>query len=118
MSDAGLVARLTAWDGPGVVAIMPEGAVEFVHDPSAAAAPGGRLTITSQPAATGLRRVGPFTVTQQRDELQQLSELASTRREPVAAAAPAPPEGKDDPVGKLAAWLLTQAESGTGAQQG
>jgi hypothetical protein len=117
-TDPGLIARLAVWDGPGVVALMPEGAVEFVHDPSAAAAPGGRLTITSQPAATGLRRVGPFTVTQQRDELQQLSELASAGKASVAAASSAPPEGKDDPVGKLAAWLLTQAESGKGAQQG
>jgi len=115
-SDPAVVARLAAWDGPGVVAVMPEGSAEFVHDPSAGTALGGRLTIISQPAGTALHRVGPFTVTQQRDELQQLADLASAKAAPVDAA---PPEaGKDDPVGKLAAWLLTQADQGKDARQG
>jgi hypothetical protein len=118
-TDVALVSRLAGRDGPGIVAIMPEGSAEFVHDPAAGTALGGRLTVTSQPAGTGLRRVGPFTVTQQRDELQQLSELASARTEPVAAGAPAAPgDGKDDPVGKLAAWLLTQADPAKDARQG
>ncbi len=111
-AGSAVVGRLAAWDGPGVVAIMPEGAAEFVHDPSGGTALGERLTVTSQPAGAGLRRVGPFTVAQQRDELQQLSDLASASVDPGAGAVPAA-AGKavDDPVGKLAAWLLTQSDS-------
>ncbi len=118
-TDVAVVNRLAAWDGPGVVALMPEGAAEFVHDPAAGTAFGGRLAITAQPAATGLRRVGPFTVTQQRDELQQLADLASARTEPAAGSVPAGDgQAQDDPVGKLAAWLLKQAESPKDARQG
>jgi hypothetical protein len=109
-SDPAVVASLAAWDGPGVVALMPEGAAEFVHDPAGGPSLDGRLTVTSQPPATGLRRVGPFTVTQQRDELQQLQDLVAAR----TAAAPAPAaSAANDPVGKLAAWLLTQADQTT-----
>jgi len=115
-TDPAVIARLAAWDGPGVVAVMPEGSAEFVHDPSGGAKIGGRLTVVSQPADKGLHRVGPFTVTQQRDELQQLADLASG---PAVPADTTPPEtAKDDPVGKLAAWLLTQADQPKDARQG
>ncbi len=118
-TDATMVGRLAAWAGPGVVAIMPEGTAAFVHDPSGGAALGERMTVTSRPTGGGLHRVGPFTVTQQRDELQQLSDLAAARAAPVAGAEPAE-AGKavDDPVGKLAAWLLTQADPASDTGKG
>ncbi|HWO90106.1 MAG TPA: hypothetical protein VNL98_13245, partial [Gemmatimonadales bacterium] len=33
--DGGVLGRLLSWDGPGTVALVPEGAAQFVHDPSA-----------------------------------------------------------------------------------
>jgi hypothetical protein len=108
------VAAMAAWEGPGVVAIMPEGSAEFVHDPSGGEQLGQRLVVTNQPDGTTIRRVGPFTVAQQRDELLQLRSLAvsatgPTSRDAVGAEA-------DDPVGKLAAWLLSQAEDTVGSK--
>jgi hypothetical protein len=107
--ESDIVARLAAWDGPGVVAIMPEGAAEFVHDPAGGESLGGRLTVTHQPDGSGLHRIGPFTTAQQRDEVQQLAALVAARAAAAPAAAPAQEEAHD-PVGKLAAWLLSQAE--------
>jgi len=114
-TSAEVVARLAAWDGPGVVAIVPEGAAQFVHDPSAGEALADRLVIGLQPVGEGLHRVGPFTVAQQRDELQQLGALAAARAVavPSAEAAGAP---ADDPVGKLASWLLSQADLAAGSK--
>jgi hypothetical protein len=33
-ADPSALRRLASWDGPGIAALMPEGAVSFVHDPS------------------------------------------------------------------------------------
>ena len=109
-SDLSVLARLAAWEGPGVVAVLPESSAAFIHDPSGGSEVGDRLTVSSEPSGRSLRRVGPFTVAQQRDEVRQLSELAA-RNAPVAVAAPTDTgQGADDPVGKLAAWLLAQAD--------
>jgi hypothetical protein len=109
--DGAATARLGGWDGPGIVALLPEGGACFVHDPSVAGGLAARLTITEIPALDPKRRAGPFTVAQQRDELEQLKALQAAGSAglagsvaPAAAAAPA------DPVDKLAAWLLQQAD--------
>ncbi len=116
-SDLSVLDRLAAWEGPGVVAVLPESSAAFVHDPSGGSELGGRLTVSAQPAGGSLHRVGPFTVTQQRDEVRQLSELAA-RHAPVAvAAATDTSQGADDPVGKLAAWLLAQADPASTADK-
>ena len=118
-ADPAVVERLAAWDGPGVVALMPDGAAAFTHDPSAGAAIGARLNVTAPPEGQALRRVGPFTVTQQRDELRQLAALAA------AAAAEAPGANADqparadaDPVGRLAAFLLREADAAEAGASG
>jgi hypothetical protein len=111
-----VVERLAASDAPGVVAIMPEGSAEFIHDPAAGEGLAARLSVTVSPSGSGLHRVGPFTAEQQRDELQHLSTLAAAQ----ASASPAEDGGgsADDPVGKLAAWLLTQANAADDAKGG
>ena len=113
-TEVDAVERLAAWEGPGVVAVMPEGTAEFVHDPSKGEHLAGRLSVTSQPDGSGLRRIGPHTVAQQRDELQQLSSLAAAR----ASTGDSAEAGAEDPVGKLAAWLLTQADDSAGGRNG
>ena len=105
--DPGVIARLGRADGPGVVALMPPNTARFVHDPTAGAALGQRLTVSEVPSLDQKKRTGPFTAAQQREELDQLKSLQAT-----AAAAPAagPIVAGADPVDKLAAWLLQQAD--------
>ncbi|NNG17960.1 MAG: hypothetical protein HKM89_15900 [Gemmatimonadales bacterium] len=110
--------RFAAWDGPGVAALMPETAARFVHDPGAGTAPSERLTIGSVPSDP-TRPVGGVSVRQQLEELRQLTALgagpgavAAGRGESTAGAPTgvAPADAPADPVDKLAAWLLNQAD--------
>lgn len=109
-AEEGVIARLVAWNGPGVVGLMPAGTARFVHDPAAGAALAARLVVGELPSLDHRKRAGPFTAAQQREELEQLQSLqAAAAAAPVAAAVTAPPR-EEDPAGKLAAWLLQQAD--------
>lgn len=105
--------RLAAWDGPGVTALVPESAAKFVHDPSAGRGTGERLSIQSLPEDRRRKPIGGVSVAQQSEELLQLKVLAG---QPVATAPAGASEsaasvsGAADPVDKLAAWLLSQAD--------
>lgn len=106
--DPALIARLGATDGPGVVALMPPNTARFVHDPAAGAAMGQRLVVAGVPTLDGKKRSGPFTAAQQREELEQLKALqaaAAANGGPLVAGV-----AGADPVDKLAAWLLQQAD--------
>jgi len=116
--DAGGLSRFVAWEGPGVAAIMPASAAQFVHDPAAGQAPWQRLSIVSTPAEEPTRTVGGLSPRQQAEELRQLTALAEATAAPAAgrgpAGATAPAAAASDlpadPVDKLAAWLLQQAD--------
>lgn len=108
--DDGVVKRMLAWDGPAIAAFMPDGTARFVHDPSAGGALAARLVVADLPSVNHQRRAGPFTVAQQREELEQLKALQATAAAAPAPAAVAVPAEPDDPAGKLAAWLLQQAD--------
>jgi hypothetical protein len=108
------VDRLADWDGAGVAAVVPDSAAQFVHDPGVGALPSERLKILSLPEDRRRKPVGGVSVKQQSEELLQLTSLAGhtavadmeVASEPAAAAVPS----SSDPVDKLAAWLLTQAD--------
>ncbi|MEW6320343.1 MAG: hypothetical protein AB1635_04560 [Acidobacteriota bacterium] len=109
-ADASVVARLAAWSGPGIVALVSERSARFVHDPAAGATLGVRLGELQMPELNHRKRSGGVTVAQQTEELEQLRALHAGG---VATAAPAPPlpaAEAADPVDKLAAWLLQQAD--------
>jgi hypothetical protein len=139
-TDESELAQLAAIPGPGVAALLPEGAARFVHRPT-----GGelreRLDIQHIPKQTPRASIGAVSAFQQREELTQLQALAvgppslgpSPRKqgeEGTADAAaltglpPLPPRaggegGGDeggpaggDPADRLAAWLLSQADLG------
>jgi hypothetical protein len=108
-TDAALLPRLVSWEGPGLVGLMPAASAHFVHDPAAGNGLASRLTVTEIPT-NGKRRAGPFTSAQQQEELAQLKALQATAQ--VAAAPVGAPEtaAPADPVDKLAAWLLQQAD--------
>jgi hypothetical protein len=110
-ADESMVARLAACDGPGIVAVMPERAARFVHDPGAGPALAARLTVSEIPSPDHRKRTGAFTVAQQNEELGQLRALQSAATAvpaPTALTAESGPSA--DPVDKLAAWLLQQAD--------
>jgi len=103
------LAALSATPGPGIAALMPEGAAKFVH------APGGkslneRLTVSSLPEQEPKKALGSISVFQQVEELRQLRALAASVQIPGAAEKqPAPAGAEMDEAGQLAAWLIHQA---------
>ena len=106
------VDALGAWmrvDDPAVVAFVPEGAAEFVHLPDAGRTVQERLTVSVLPAGP-IRPVESWSVWQQQQDLMQLAVLATA-----SAARPETGNGSPaatDPVDRLAAWLLAQAQPG------
>ncbi len=103
--------RLAAWQGPGIAALVPDCAVQFVHDPAAGAASWERLQILSVPERPPRRPVSGLSVAQQIEEMDLLQSLAAR---PAGAAAAASPAGAAaaaaDPADRLATWLLSQVD--------
>ena len=110
-SGAGLD-RLAASEGPGVAALVPGSAAQFIHDPAAGSSPAERLELTSVPEGAPKNPVGGMSVRQQLDELEQLKTLAGAQHaDTEAGEAAAPAAGPvATKVDKLAAWLLSQAD--------
>jgi len=107
-ADEVVLRRMAGWDGPGVVALVPERAARFVHDPAAGPSLAARLTVQDIPDLDHRKRTGAFTVAQQQEELEQLRDLQAAAT--AAPAAPVAAGASSDPVDKLAAWLLQQAD--------
>ncbi len=97
--DAGLEA-FSAWEGTAVAALLPEGAVTFVHDPAAGETTYERFTTLDLPKEIRKRAIGGISARQQAEDLELLEALA---------VVPTPTgEAASDPAGKLSAWLLSQ----------
>lgn len=103
-----------ALDTPAVVALVPEGAAEFVHRPDARLPMHARLHISTRPQ--GARKaLQAWTPWQQQEELAQLDALAT---EPPPAVVPvvtpaSPVPSPADPADQLARWLLSRADLAT-----
>ena len=105
--DAGICAQIANWPGAAIAAIVPDSCAQFVHDPSAGPELWQRVKV-QQAAPDPKARVGGLSAAQQIDELHQLEALA---HEPSAAALNAgATAAAADPVDRLAAWLLRQAD--------
>jgi len=105
--------RFAAWSGPGIAALVSEGAALFVHDPAQGPDPWGRVRVDFLPEPGRLPH-GGRSVRQEAEELQQLKAMATRPPEPPripVAAAPATVTGAAAaPADRLAAWLLAQAD--------
>ncbi|MGW8266201.1 MAG: hypothetical protein ACWGSQ_07520 [Longimicrobiales bacterium] len=107
--DPGDLAALSATPGPGIAALLPEGAAKFVH------APGGkslhdRLRVAFLPEKEPRKALGPISLFQQVEELHQLQALATSVQAPdVPEGEPATAGREMDEAGQLAAWLIHQA---------
>jgi hypothetical protein len=119
-TDVEALARVVAFDGPAVVAFVPESAARFVHDPGAGATLAKRLRVVALPKERARAAVGGHSVAQQREELAhlvELTELAALAATPSpvahqAAAATVVAAGAADDgaaVSALTSWLLAQA---------
>lgn len=133
-ADPAALSRLGQTDHPGVAILFDEdrpGQAHFVHDPDAGEASWDRLSVDRMPseAAVGRGRRVPMWV----EEVDHLRALA----EPPPAPSPEVPESRPvaadpgtpsltsaapaDPVDRLAAWLLSQADldgaAATGASE-
>jgi hypothetical protein len=96
------------FDGPAVAALLPEGAVSFVHDPSAGETTYERFVSLEFPKEIRKRAIGGISVAQQAQDYALLESL-SVLPVPTGDAA-------SDPAGKLSAWLLSQTDlSGSSA---
>lgn len=105
--------RVANAEGPAVAALVPEAAARFIHDPSGGPEPWDRIELLSVPGAEPKRAIGGRSLRQQVEELGQLLALARRptprpAKEGGGPAAAAPAE-EADPVDRLAAWLLSQA---------
>ncbi len=105
--------RFAAYDGPGIAALVPENAARFVHDPSSGSEIWERLSVSYVTENEPRGSVGGMSGPQQAEELRQLKSLGARPAAGTAeAAAPAstPSPAPSEPVDKLAAWLLNQAD--------
>ncbi len=103
------LSRLMSFGGPGIAALVPEGAARFVHDPAAGGALGQRLEIQQLPPEPPRAPLGGRSAWQQREELTQLALLADLAAAPPALAPTGAPAGGAQSVDALASWLLAQA---------
>ena len=90
----------TNCEGTAAAALLPEGCVEFVHDPGAGDTPFERFTTLELPREIRKRPIGGISVSQQAEDLALLESLAVLSAPGGDAAA--------DPAGKLSAWLINQ----------
>ena len=99
--DAALQA-FSSFEGAAAAALMPEGAVEFVHDPVAGETSFERFTTLEFPREIRKRAIGGISVTQQAEDYALLETMA---------VVPTPTgDAASDPAGKLSAWLLSQTD--------
>lgn len=103
-ADPKVLAAFVRHRGPGVAAIVPEGAAQFAHDPRAGDEPADRISIEHTPEEAPRKPCGAISVTQQAEDLAALHALAGAR-----SGLDVQNDGAD-PTNKLAAWLLSQTD--------
>ncbi len=107
-NDTADLVRFAAFEGPGIAALVPEGAALFTHDPARTP----RLTITHMPEEPVRRVVGRVSVFLQNEELKQLELLRVAGAEAEALTGQGAGAGTAKaaaPADMLAALLMQQA---------
>jgi hypothetical protein len=111
-TDPAELGELLAFEGPAVIALMPEGAARFVHDPRKGPTLAARLDVQHLPAEDPRGALGGLSAFRRGEELRQLAALRDAGAAAARAAdAPVPAEvAAAQPADQLAAWLLRQAD--------
>lgn len=105
---------VASFDGPAIVALVPEGCATFTHDPRRGAEGWQRLTIgrTVDPPK---KAIGGVSAWQMAEDVRLLNDLARTPfTVPTRGGAGTPAIGAEDAVDRVTHWLLDQ----TGLQGG
>jgi hypothetical protein len=101
------LAGLGDWDGPAVVAVVPEGTASFRYRPAVDGP--GTLEVATRPERA-LKPIGTLSVARQESDLGLLEMLdGAVAGRVVAAAGGNGAPAAADPADKLASWLLRQA---------
>jgi len=103
--DGTQLLAVAAYPGPGVLAWMPASAAAFVHDPLASPVLGARVRLLSDPPPPR-RGLGGLSAAQLADDLRQLEAIAGISTAATAGQISGPSE---QPVDRLTAWILSQA---------
>lgn len=100
--------QLALHNGPGIAALVPVGAAQFLHDPRAGREAWQRLSVWHMPEPPR-HAIGGFSAWQMAEDLRQLAALAAA---PAQAALPNAAQGSTgkEAVDRLASWLLTQSD--------
>lgn len=110
-ADATGLDRFMEASGPAVAALVAGGAALFVHDPLGGPSVAERIELLEVPEKNPKKPLGGFSAWQQTEELELLKALA---RQPEGGAEAGDPGASasvaENPVDKLAAWLLNQAD--------
>lgn len=104
-TDVDALAALSSWQGPAIVAVVPDAAV-FRYQPQDDDP--GELTVSSAPEPPA-KPIGSLSVARQESDLGLMNLLADAVAGRVVAAATGTQTETADPTDKLAAWLLRQA---------
>jgi hypothetical protein len=107
--DPATITRAGDFAGPAIVALVPDAAARFVHDPSS---DGRAMQVEFLPSEERRPTVGGLSSTQQIEEIRLVARLAESSAVAVPEATPssAAPAEAAEPADKLAAWLLNQAD--------
>ncbi len=102
-------------EGPAVIAVLPEGAAEWVHDPRGGDTLSARLTVRALPDGDDIGPIDGLSVWRQREDLEHLAVMADASKGGSAAGAAPSANGVQgdepaEPVDLLAAWLIRQAD--------
>ena len=116
-TDPEMLARVTAWAGTAIAAVLRETSARFVHDPSAGDRLEDRLSIEFLPTEAPRSALGWRSAAQQaeeRDQLAALAEVARAARDVAVVVVPPLPSGAapvdgSRAVDAVASWMLAQA---------
>jgi hypothetical protein len=103
---AAVLAALEGWDGPAMVAVVPEMTSAYSYRPET---DGPGVLKVDALSADRIRPLGPLTIARQEADVQLLRLLDGAAAGRVVAAAESGPAEETDPADRLAAWLLRQA---------
>jgi hypothetical protein len=105
--DGAELPHFARWQGPAVLAWVPEGSAAFTHDPAASPVLGARLQVRTDPPPPR-KGLGGLSAAQLTEELRQLEAMAGISTIPSPAIA----GPSQEPADRLAAWILGQANLG------
>ncbi len=108
-SDGSGLDQVAAFEGPAIVAMVPEGCATFSHDPRRGNEPWQRIVVGHMPEAPS-RGLGGTSAWQMAEDLRLLADMARTPfTVPDRLGGGTPAIGADQAIDRVTDWLLGQA---------